>query len=210
MTKMKSKKMTKSTFAIIIMAVAMVAMLAFGGTYAYFTATATGIAGGSTTAGLIALNETATKFEYSLTKDILPGEFLFAEGTTMVIDDDSNRASFIFVEFDVKVTKKGAQASTAETLSTKLTDSSITVDNGATIKESTEGHYYILTTEGTTGNVGKTFTISGIKIQIPTTWEDEYEEASIVVTASVKSIQAATFDGNADAAYEALSTQLGA
>ena len=40
MTKMKSKKMTKSTFAIIIMAVAMVAMLAFGGTYAYFTATA--------------------------------------------------------------------------------------------------------------------------------------------------------------------------
>ena len=38
MTKMKSKKMTKSTFAVIIMAVAMVAMLAFGGTYAYFTA----------------------------------------------------------------------------------------------------------------------------------------------------------------------------
>ena len=37
---MKSKKMTKSTFAIIIMAIAMVAMLAFGGTYAYFTATA--------------------------------------------------------------------------------------------------------------------------------------------------------------------------
>ncbi len=41
MTKLKSKKMTKSTFAIIIMAIIMVAMLAFGGTYAYFTATTT-------------------------------------------------------------------------------------------------------------------------------------------------------------------------
>lgn len=38
MTKMKSKKITRSTLAVIIMAIAMVALLAFGGTYAYFTA----------------------------------------------------------------------------------------------------------------------------------------------------------------------------
>ena len=38
----KSKKMKKSTFAIVIMSILMVAMLAFGGTYAYFTASATG------------------------------------------------------------------------------------------------------------------------------------------------------------------------
>ena len=41
MTKLKSKKLTKSTFAIIIMAIVMVAMIAFGGTYAYFTANST-------------------------------------------------------------------------------------------------------------------------------------------------------------------------
>lgn len=41
MTKLKSKKLTKSTFAIIIMAIVMVAMIAFGGTYAYFTANTT-------------------------------------------------------------------------------------------------------------------------------------------------------------------------
>ncbi len=41
MTKLKSKKLTKSTFAIIIMAIVMVAMIAFGGTYAYFTASST-------------------------------------------------------------------------------------------------------------------------------------------------------------------------
>lgn len=41
MTKMKSKKMTKSTFAVIIMAIVLVALVAFGGTYAYFNATTT-------------------------------------------------------------------------------------------------------------------------------------------------------------------------
>ena len=48
MTKAK-KKMSKSTFAIIIMAVAMVAMLAFGGTFAYFTAEATQVTSTVTT-----------------------------------------------------------------------------------------------------------------------------------------------------------------
>ena len=50
MTKMKSKKMTKSTFAIIIMGIVMVAMLAFGGTFAYVTATANNATGTAKTA----------------------------------------------------------------------------------------------------------------------------------------------------------------
>jgi predicted ribosomally synthesized peptide with SipW-like signal peptide len=55
MTKLKSKKMTKSTFAVIIMAILMVAMLAFGGTYAWFTAKATTIKSEGITTGKILL-----------------------------------------------------------------------------------------------------------------------------------------------------------
>ena len=80
MTKMKSKKMTKSTFAIIIMAIAMVAMLAFGGTYAYFTATANDVSGTVRTAYLSLTNETETLTKVATT-DILPGEYAFGTST---------------------------------------------------------------------------------------------------------------------------------
>ena len=58
--KLKSKKMSKSTFAVILMAIAMIAMLAFGGTYALFTANAAAATSSEVTTGTVKLDAGAT------------------------------------------------------------------------------------------------------------------------------------------------------
>ena len=101
MTKLKSKKMAKSTFAIVIMAIAMVAMLAFGGTYAYFTATATADAGTVTTA-TVQLNAAS---EVTLTADtkILPGETIVA-ADKIAATNLSDAPTWVFAKIEVKAT----------------------------------------------------------------------------------------------------------
>ena len=85
MTKLKSKKMSKSTFAIIIMAVVMVAMLAFGGTYAYFTATATGDSATFTTAKIVLTDNDIAFVEkdYVLPTDELVGAVTYTNASTV-------------------------------------------------------------------------------------------------------------------------------
>ena len=104
MTKMKSKKMTKSTFAIIIMAIAMVAMLAFGGTYAYFTATATNVASNDLTTGVVCLKATETLGD-SVTK--ATGTVVYGQtvlGTVTMDVTDTTVDSYVFATIDVAIT----------------------------------------------------------------------------------------------------------
>lgn len=108
MTKTKKKKMSKSTFAIIIMAVVMVAMLAFGGTYAYFTATATKKSTGEFTTGSIKLeaNDDAT-FVTGLT-DVVPGDKL-TTGPLTLTTTSAGTDSYIAIKVTIKATDaKGA------------------------------------------------------------------------------------------------------
>ena len=99
MTKMKSKKMAKSTFAIIIMGIVMVAMLAFGGTFAYFTATADkasteGIKTATVQLGAITgLTTTATKVQSG---DVIVG-------SDIEIANSSNIATWVFVAYQVTI-----------------------------------------------------------------------------------------------------------
>ena len=203
MTKMKSKKMTKSTFAIIIMAIAMVAMLAFGGTYAYFTAESftKGIEG-SATLGTIALDESATKFEYTkMVENVLPGETLFTDedgdpaNATLTIVDNSNRASYIFIEVSYSIVKSNDEQVTEEGLPTlSLTGATGTLTDNTDV-------YYILTTEvAEDGEAGAEYELTGINIEIPTAWDNSFEGAEITLSFTIKSIQAAGFD-SADDAY---------
>ncbi len=103
MTKTKKKKMSKSTFAIIIMAVVMVAMLAFGGTYAYFTATATKKSTGEFTTGSIKLeaNDDAT-FETGLT-NVVPGDAL-TTGPLTLTTTSVGTDSYIAIKVTIKAT----------------------------------------------------------------------------------------------------------
>ena len=97
---MKSKKMTKSTFAIIIMAIVMVAMLAFGGTYAYFTAT-TAQQSKSVVTGTVMLNNSEFKLVADSVK-VVPGMELMpaaeeGEKNVIAVTNKSDVATYIFV-----------------------------------------------------------------------------------------------------------------
>ena len=80
------------------MAIAMVALLAFGGTYAYFTATAQGAAGTATTALIKLTNNTATI--ETKTNNALPGEQIFQQDIELV--NGSTRDTYIFAKIEVK------------------------------------------------------------------------------------------------------------
>ena len=109
MTKTKSKKMTKSTFAIIIMAVVMVAMLAFGGTYAYFTATASEVEGTATT-GTVKLN--ANSIGTLVTDKVVSGSSLLKSGSVQVTSA-SDVDTYVFVTFSATFDGSGNQKESA-------------------------------------------------------------------------------------------------
>ncbi|MBQ3047402.1 MAG: hypothetical protein IJD48_00100 [Clostridia bacterium] len=196
------------------MAIVMVAMLAFGGTYAYFTDAADGAFSGTTYTGRIELstNSTFTTTE-TLTANILPGETLLADtATTFVVTDESNRESYIFFEYSIEVFKAtgydedgvaNAWSTTADTseeaakISANLTAGMITADNGLTATPLTDhdGVFYVKTTAE---KLNGTYTINlgeSTSVVIPTTWDNSFQQAKIVVTFSVNAAQ-----GNLDAA----------
>ena len=82
---MKSKKMTKSTFAIIIMGIIMVAMLAFGGTFALFTAETTRKTGSFTT-GHVYLKSNASTLTIGGT-NVVPGDEVVSGAITVSPDN---------------------------------------------------------------------------------------------------------------------------
>ena len=212
------------------MAIAMVAMLAFGGTYAYFTSSVSGLASGDAKAAKISLAATGDTFKQTtLSQKILPTEYLFGgtgdAAATLTIQDTSNRASYVFVKFEVKAyklvanVKTGGVDSDSDTyhdtptvLSVALTDTSKVQLSGATgiaftaITEA-PGVYGFLTTGATYNEAadlayaGGTFTIAGtgVNIQIPGEWDDEYQEAKIEVEISIESIQAVGMTDEQDA-----------
>lgn len=112
MTKLKSKKMSKQTVAIIIMAVIMVAMLAFGGTFAYFTATATEKTSGEITTGYVRLESDAT-FVASTTH-VIPGTTII-DGPVTVTPSQDGTGSYIALRFIVEIKKQGEDAFTVAT-----------------------------------------------------------------------------------------------
>lgn len=101
MTKNK-KKMAKSTIAIIVMAVVLVAMLAFGGTYAYFTA--------STTTKTDTVQTGVVKLEKNtmatlVSADVVSGQELLSAGSKVAVTNASNVDTWIFVTFTATFTK---------------------------------------------------------------------------------------------------------
>ena len=104
MTKMKSKKMSKSTLAIIIMAVALVALLAFGGTYAYFTATTYEKTTGSFTTGAIKLKSNSANFTQSMS-NVMPGQVIIGSTPLKVNPENSTEAVYLALQITVTATK---------------------------------------------------------------------------------------------------------
>ena len=198
MTKMKSKKTTKSTFAIIIMGIIMVAMLAFGGTFAYFTATAT-TKTGSVTTGTISLKTTGSTISIAKA-NVLPKESLLTtdEAAAITYDTkDANRDQVAFFIISVKATgKDGNDVTSSVTLTltaptlTGLTP--VTLD-GATATSKT----LAVIIPSATNSV----TMSGLQVAFDADAKNENGAghnlmgATITLTIEAKSIQAVDDDG---------------
>ena len=114
MTKLKSKKMTKSTFAIIIMAVVMVAMLAFGGTYAYFTATAKADSAELQT-GYVKLEANGALTALNLS-NVMPTQDIVDAGAIKLKVTTTEEGNYVAVKFTI--TAKDAAGDDIEDIST--------------------------------------------------------------------------------------------
>ncbi len=80
----------------------MVAMLAFGGTFAYFTATTTAQSKEVQT-GRVQLGANST---FTLTTKVVPGqELLVGDENKVTITSNSNVKTYVFVKFSVDITK---------------------------------------------------------------------------------------------------------
>ena len=124
MTKMKSKKMTKSTFAIIIMAIAMVAMLAFGGTYAYFTAQTKTLNTGELTIGTVKLTSDGTA-KIAATGTILPGATLISGNIGYT--NAATVKTLVAVVMTIKIGDEDLTVGTGETVAGQLAKYGVTL-----------------------------------------------------------------------------------
>lgn len=76
----------------------MVAMLAFGGTYAYFTATATAINGGSVKTATVVLKGKDVAVTTGTVADIVPGQEAFDEDLSVQAKHASTTDTYVFVQ----------------------------------------------------------------------------------------------------------------
>ena len=100
--------MTKSTFAIIIMGIIMVAMLAFGGTFAYFTATTASQSMDVTTGKVVLTSNLAGDGSvtfYSEDEAIVPGQPLVDGVVTFT--NASTVDTYVAVKFTLTATRDG-------------------------------------------------------------------------------------------------------
>ena len=79
------------------MAIAMVAMLAFGGTYAYFTASTNSLSEGTITTGKIQLTTNATTVFTTDVTNLFPGDKVFDEGLSLSTAQ-STGASYVAIQ----------------------------------------------------------------------------------------------------------------
>lgn len=85
----KYKKLTKSAFAIVALSLILVAVLAFGGTYAYFSAKDT--VSGTATLGTLAVKLNVDSTSLTLeTNEVVPNQEIFAGNTIAVTYPDTN------------------------------------------------------------------------------------------------------------------------
>ena len=227
MTKAK-KKMTKSTFVIIIMAVAMVAMLAFGGTFAYFTATATDRSGSAKT-GYVKLSSNDA-FATIVKEKIMPGDtILAANAMTLTVDTTDDEGNYVAVKFVITAVKSDNTTSIpTETLTSYgvTADSILAADGNGWYAAGGDGNEGIYIWGSATGKpvavtpdsgTTKTLTINTEAFTLLTTVEDNWAQgedesdnglmgATITFTLQAVSIQVANL-GSADALTE-LTTML--
>lgn len=168
----KYSKITKSSFAIIALSLILVAVLAFGGTYAYFSDKAE--ATGTATAGVMGLSLGSTTLTLADTS-IVPNQKVNINDVTITYDSGMNVASAL----RVSIAKTGD-------LSEVLTLSAVSgwVEN--------DGYYYYSSIFDTTGPTS----LTGLTVQMASTAGNDYQGATATITLTVEMVQAEYVGGD--------------
>ena len=180
----------------------MVAMLAFGGTFAYFTATA-GTKSGSTQTGVITLSTDNTTITISK-QNILPHEALLttAEATAITYDTtDATRAQVAFFTFTVEIEKGDAPVEGATliitTPSTGAFADAVVMTTGEGIENSNTAKTVAILIPAATNSINMT----GLAVSFDATANSvngvipDLMGATITITIEAESIQAVQDDG---------------
>ena len=143
------------------MAVAMVAMLAFGGTYAFFTATAT-TASETVKTGYVKL-AAGSNVATVITKDsVLPGSEILTANLVYTVDTTDAAGNYVAIKITLTTGDDTKDAAL------KLTD----MTPGSAWTSAGDGVYYIATAV----KDGETATIDAEKFVIPTTVQDDWSQ----------------------------------
>ena len=192
----------------------MVAMLAFGGTFAYFTATATDRSGSAKT-GYVKLSSNEA-FAKIVKEKIMPGDTILAENAmTLTVDTTDDEGNYVAVKFVITAVKSdGTTSIPTETLTSYgVTADSILADSGngwyAAGGDGNEGIYIWGSATGTPvkvvpdeGETTKEITINTEAFTLLTTVKDNWTQgkdesdnglmgATITFTLQAVSIQVA-------------------
>ena len=166
------------------MAVVMVAMLAFGGSYAYFTATATASSGTAKT-GYVHLTSNDA-FTFTKT-NVMPGDELLAAGAaTLEVDTTDDAGNYVAVQFVITAVKADGTPIDAGTLKTYGISADSIIAASDTGWKAAGGSYtgmYIWgSAEGTPvavlpdGGTTKTLTVNATAFTLSTTVEDNWDQ----------------------------------
>lgn len=185
----KYSKIKKSSFAILALSLILVAVFAFGGTYAYFNASVT--AEGSLVAGTLTLNEGSAE-AVSLTEDskIVPNQKIDLTTTLGAITLEGNTVSALRIALGT-VTVTAADGETtldASKVSLVFTQPTTTTWNAGT---ETGTYYYGKTVDGTTcATLATALTGCKVTIQLAADADNSYQGATIEYSVEIDAAQA--------------------
>lgn len=204
----KINKLGKSTFVIAILSFLLVAVLAFGGTYAYFSDAATGVSGGFKTGHLQLSAADTTNFYTTTYTDTIavPGETL--ENKSLTIDVNSNINYFIRANVKIAITQGTEDYVTdSHTCGQTVTDAeaiviSITGWEAASSAETDGSKYYYPTyvengkTPEADGTTTETLTVGAqVSDWVGAKGCTYYMDAQVVITVTFEVIQGEYLSG---------------
>lgn len=177
----KYKKLTRSSFVIVALCLALVGILAFGGTYAYFSANAS--ATGSVTAKTLKL-EKKSELSISTTGKIVPNQSVTYSLAAEDIKLTGETISVLRITLsDVTVTP----ASTGTTLDKGLVTVSVTGNVDSEWGKYSDGNYYYLKT--VTGEMDLSSILTSVGVKLDSSANNDWQGATISYGFTVQAVQ---------------------
>ena len=188
----------------------MVAMLAFGGTYAYFTATA-GAQSKTATTGRVQLGGNSVS---ELVQKVVPGKELL-NGGKVTVTPNSTVKTYVFVKFSVSIAKDSGEGVNTATLTEITGEAACDAEGEYKLVPSVEdawqpvsgqSNVYYTVVEESAGTIAidvcKAITFDGYSVSTETL-KGSLMDATITVTIDSSSIQFEGFASDVAGAYAA-------